>query len=348
MAFAGQSLEPNLRTVLEAGLGAYDDTLWRLFAYDPATGQYVEATETNKALFDDKFAQGQGIGFWLIARNGGSLSDAALSASNTAGSTFYSVLYPGWNLITHPWRCALSLSTHRIEISLDGETWTGITSQANAITGQSFWKFKGGQGSPGDWYEEEPFAGGSLEAQTGYWLKNKTGMPVYLRMALKEDSLMCKAAIPQNLKSAVAGWIARGLGGAAGEAIAASAGDTPPDPPGATGSSSATIGVNPGSVAKGGGGCFVETVTSASLEGRGAIFAVLVLMAAVVFLRRICSRSTKFVGTFSTRFVVAVYICSGPFGMRGGACVTILTIRPSWIQRMSRGKRMSFIQILTG
>ncbi|MBI5843963.1 MAG: hypothetical protein HZB23_04745, partial [Deltaproteobacteria bacterium] len=287
MAFAGQALEANLRTALEAVLGVYDDSMWRLFAYDTATGQYVEATNANLGRFDDDFAQGQGFAYWLIARNNTTLSEAALSAANTAGSTFYSVLYPGWNLISHPWKCAAGLVSHRIEISVDGETWTGVTDPENVITDQSFWKFKGAQGEPGAWYEEIAFASGSLESQTGYWLKNRTGMPVYIRLALKEDSLLCKALIPQSLKSAAARWVDKGLGGAVGMAIAASAGDTPPDPPGAAGASSETIGVGPKSVAKSGGGCFVETVTAGGSGHRGLILPVLVLLAAAFFIRRL-------------------------------------------------------------
>ena len=62
----------------DANFGPYDDTLWRIFAFDPldqsggdANEYYVEGGEDD---FDLQFPMEPGQAYWLISRDGGTVT----------------------------------------------------------------------------------------------------------------------------------------------------------------------------------------------------------------------------------------------------------------------------------
>ncbi|MBU2490879.1 MAG: DUF5123 domain-containing protein, partial [Proteobacteria bacterium] len=285
LSFAGMTFDQDVRAALAGILGAYDDTMWRLFAHDALSGMYVEATEENAALFGEEYALKPGASWWFISRNDAFLSLEGLAYQSGAGAQFYTVLPPGWSMLAHPWETTVSLLTHDLEVSEDGETWMSVTSEGNDLTGPSLWLFKGPAGEAGAWYDEALWEDAVLPAYTAGWVKNLTGRPVFLRMVDKD--LLGKAnGLPGRLRKAAGDMLAAGMKAAVADAWAASlASGTPPDPPGSSGSGAGAIGVDVGE-ASGGGFCFVRSAAGPSRPGGGLLFLVLAGIWAVVWLAR--------------------------------------------------------------
>ena len=124
ISFPGEELVKNVRANLQRIFGRYDETVWRLFAYDALADQYVEATDENIIRFDNEFSLKPGRGYWLISIATRDPSVKGLEYDPDA--VFYTVLKPGWNIFNHPWGTDVSLGTHDIEVSGDRTTWVGI------------------------------------------------------------------------------------------------------------------------------------------------------------------------------------------------------------------------------
>ncbi|UCG11603.1 MAG: hypothetical protein JSU72_13850, partial [Deltaproteobacteria bacterium] len=267
----GHALTRNIRTALEETLGTYDDTLWRLFAWDDTVSDYVEVTDDNVHRFDDEFGAVPGQAYWLITREGVNLAFTGLSHDDRGGATFHRVLYPGWNMISHPWPGNCDLGTHRIEVSLDGVTYHSIDDSNNTLTEKMLWTFKGPDGVEGDWYRELGLNNEAMQPYQGYWLKNLLATPVYLRMVKRTTPLTQIPAVPDRLRMLAMNWVQKGISATASTCYAQVAGvKQPPPPPGAAGASDESIGVSP-TVAfsgSGGGGCFVATAAYGSPRAR--------------------------------------------------------------------------------
>ncbi len=258
LAMAGVPLTRDARAALAEDLGAYDDTKWRLFAYDALAGVYVEATDENAARFAEEFSLKPGAPYWLISRTDATVSLEGLEYETGMGAAYYTVLPPGWSMLAHPWRTPVSLATHSMEVSGDGETWVSVADGANSLTSPSLWLYKGTAGEPGAWYDEAPWSTAALPAYAAGWVRNQTDGPVFLRMVQKD--LVGKASgLPDRVRKAAQTMLAAGMDAGVAEAWAASlAADTPPDPPGAAGTGADAIGAEVGE-ASGGGFCFVRS-----------------------------------------------------------------------------------------
>jgi hypothetical protein len=262
----GTALEENIRDILEAFLGPYDPIVWRLFAFDPNTGKYVEVTDENKNLFGEDYRLKPGAAFWLIARNTTLLSVESLAYDATDGSAFYTVLSQGWNMFGYPWNDIndLSTNTHSIQVSFDGTNWKDFDKEENVLTSK-FWKFKAMQGKEGDWYTEVDLSEEGLKPYHSYWLRNLKDVPVFLRMVKNgsiHDSTLDMPPVPDRLRKIAIAMLNHGMSTAAGDVIAAS-GAQPPAPPGGTGFANVpgAIGVYASS---GGSGCFIATAAYGS------------------------------------------------------------------------------------
>lgn len=86
-----------LAYALESGLGPYDPTVWRVFRWDSLLGGYIEYQEYLSLLEKKVIPQDiTGTAFWIIVRDGGSITIAGLESmdiSNTSG--IYILLEPG-------------------------------------------------------------------------------------------------------------------------------------------------------------------------------------------------------------------------------------------------------------
>lgn len=231
IAFSGRALDKNVRSNLEMVFGTYNEALWRLFAYDPLAGEYVEVRDENIWRFDDEFGLSPGHGFWLISRYNQNISVKGLSYDNNVGSVFYSILYPGWNMFSHPWTLSVNLGNYDIEVSVDGQSWVGFDDNDNNLTG-NFWRFKEATASPGDWYE--PLTDISLAKGKSYWLRNFMDQPVYIRIKKQSMGRLRVPGLPGQIKALAMKWFNRVLSVASRAVFAAPSNSVqPPPPPGA-------------------------------------------------------------------------------------------------------------------
>jgi len=262
ISFPGTALKKNIRDILETKLGSYDPVYWRLFAFNPKTGQYVEVTDENKELFNGDYRLRPGAAFWLISRNPNSLDVEGLAFNDKDGATFQTVLTSGWNMLSHPWNANVSLASHKIEVSTDGTTWKAINSEENTLTEKSFWKFKGEDGEDGEWYVETQ----ELEKYRSYWIRNLKTVPVFLRMVKNGATAANIPPVPERLRRIALALLNQGISAPVRTGYAAS-GSQPPNPPQASASASASGNasvLSGGVTASGGGGCFVATAVYGS------------------------------------------------------------------------------------
>jgi hypothetical protein len=290
IAVSGEALNKNIRSNLEKVFGAYDDTLWRLFAYDPLAEEYVEATDANLDRFDDEFRLTPGMGFWLISRSASTIEADVLSYDDGIGSVFYTVLEPGWNIVSHPWDTVVELPVFRLEASDDLINWVEIKDLGNDLVSHSYYQFRGNSGSPGNWYEEIAFDQCELQPNQSYWVRNEKSYPVILRIVkLLATASLQRMEPPDAMQTLVAKYgLERWINHLVPECIASAANTLPPDPPGVAGTEDGAIGTSGG----GGGGCFISTAGEGM--GSGAVFFVFMAgLAVIAVLRRRDARDLK-------------------------------------------------------
>jgi hypothetical protein len=87
-------VDPRPQSVLEDNLGPYDPRQWRLFQYNPLTGDYFEFP--NIDLFSPAKA------FWLIVREPNKQIDSGVGTTVPTNQPFQITLKQGWNDIGNP------------------------------------------------------------------------------------------------------------------------------------------------------------------------------------------------------------------------------------------------------
>lgn len=171
---------------LEDDLGPYNPINWRMFTYNTVTSQYEEMNWSNVQMLPGK-------AFWLICRNDATI-DVTGELVDTA-SAFDILLYPGWNMIGHPFNFPVTfadVSANGVRIGVAGE---------NGYILENLFEYNGSY-----------ILSSYLEPGHGYWVKNITNNIVTL-------------SIPSS-------WAAKPLA-KSNTTTALKAGDeTPPPPPG--------------------------------------------------------------------------------------------------------------------
>lgn len=99
--------DPDIDSVLEDDLGAYDDTQWRLLRY--AEGDYLEHDYAGD--FDP------GEAFWLIVKEANKTIDAGSGTTVTTADSFAITLNPGWNDIGLPFDFPVSWNQISVDTS---------------------------------------------------------------------------------------------------------------------------------------------------------------------------------------------------------------------------------------
>jgi len=268
ISFPGNPDNPDLKENLATTLGAYDDTIWRSFAFDRSTGDYDEA---DLADFSDKHKLKPGRSYWIISRNDASCKVKGLSI-NTAKS-FEGKLHPGWNMVANPYNTPVDLNNYSIKVSADGATFENITT--TALTDNHLFKFDphdDGQGnitwyskvSPDPGSEEPPYE--KMQPYEGYWFYSKHTADLIIRFEPKQNGTVQGNNRPPVYKRMLRlarrslHWLTEA---AAAICFAGNGGGAqPPPPPGSPGASGSpdTIGVATAS----GGGCFIATASYGS------------------------------------------------------------------------------------
>ncbi|WP_028315468.1 right-handed parallel beta-helix repeat-containing protein [Desulfatibacillum aliphaticivorans] len=270
----------------DANLGAYDDTMWRIFAFDPldqasgdANEYYVEGNEADFAL---QFPMEPGQAYWLISRNSGTVTVPGLQVDESEG--YYMTLQAGWNMIGNPFdnyvNWVLTLA------STDGETYYHPNSVNSPLYGKDLFTYDPANAAAGD---DGYVIVTQLKPNGGYWINNPAGMPITFWIP--------SYAIGDNVKSAAAAKsepsflasVKRKISRAVqGQAWADDDDERPPKAPGTSGanagSSSDSIGVAEGD--GGGGGCFVDAASNSSAASPVWLLLAAGLLAAAMLRRR--------------------------------------------------------------
>ncbi|MBI9075606.1 MAG: Ig-like domain-containing protein [Desulfatibacillum sp.] len=258
-----------------ANLGAYDDTKWRIFAFDPldqasgdANEYYVEGNETD---FDLQFPMAPGQAYWLISRYGGNVNVPGLL--NDDSENYFITLQTGWNMIGNPFDH--SLNWNATEASTDGEIYYYPTEEDSPLFDKSLFTYDPEDAEAGvDGYVVVT----GMVTNGGYWINNPTNEPVTLKIpptaftdvkkvASRKSDLGFLASVTRKISHAVqrVAW-------------AATDEERPPAAPGTSGANSGSS-KNSIGVAEGGGsgGCFVDAASGANASAAWAL--ILLLMA---------------------------------------------------------------------
>jgi hypothetical protein len=131
---------------------------FRLFRFDPSTGQYDEYPSSS---FTSKYpTMNPAHGWWLIARNAGALTFTGTSTAVTNPNGFTITPGPGWRQFANPYSAPLPLTM----VTVNG---TPLPSATGTLPTAYF--FQGGS------YFAETSA---LQPKRGYWIKNVTASSV--------------------------------------------------------------------------------------------------------------------------------------------------------------------------
>ena len=259
--------EPDLVSNLKATLGAYDDTLWRCFAYNSSSMKYDEA---NSPGFSNTYPLQPGRAYWLISRNDKTLKVNGLSTDSSA--PFETTLHPGWNMVANPYNSAIDLSNTYIRVSADGVSFEDIS--GTYLTDNYLYKFDPHKDAEGNtiWYSKMFLDGESMQPYEGYWLYSYSPSDLILRFTPKHIGLN-QVGKPPLFDRMI--WLARRslhrvIDAVSATCLASSGGNQPPPPPGSPGSSPESIGT--ASSAGGGGGCFIDTAARGFWFSKRAAF----------------------------------------------------------------------------
>jgi hypothetical protein len=143
---------------MEAVLGPYDPTHWRVFAYDGA--YYIEMSYQDF----DALNIIPGMGFWIITLYTNVIPFQGMPAPH--GVDYHISLSPGWHLIGLPW-AETAIDLNHIAVT-DGVDTYSITDEDNPLTGHVMWEYTGNEG-----YEMKK-AGDTLTPGTGYFFLVKS------------------------------------------------------------------------------------------------------------------------------------------------------------------------------
>ncbi|SHI60937.1 parallel beta-helix repeat (two copies) [Desulfatibacillum alkenivorans DSM 16219] len=268
----------------DANLGAYDDTLWRIFAFDPldqASGDANEYyIEGNEADFDRQFPMEPGQAYWLISRNGGTVTVPGLKMETS--QDYYTTLQAGWNMIGNPYDHYVNWSVTLA--STDGEDYYYPTSTNSPLYGKDLFTYDPDNAAAGD---DGYVVVTQMDPNGGYWIHNPAGMPISFRIPHYALDNVKSAAVSKTESSFLASVKRKISRAIQGQAWAGDEDERPPKAPGTSGanagSSSDSIGVAEGD--GGGGGCFVDAASNS-----GAALPLWLLMAtgllAAALLRR--------------------------------------------------------------
>ena len=270
---------------LEATLGAYDDTMWRCFAYNPSTGLYDEAVGE---AFSEAYPLGPGSAYWLISREDTSPVVKGLGIDRSV--PYEATLHPGWNMIANPFGDDMYLSS--VALSSDGVAFEGLTD--TALTDNYVWAFDPREPEEPDgeweWYTKvDPEENGSavMKPYEGYWLYNYATSDIVVRY--NPNFVLSDGGVsPAFYEKAL--WYAKRSLHRAVDSVRSCYADvssaSPPAPPTTPGTSTGSIGV---STAEGGGGCFVHTAAGRPYRGLGScllLAGVLLLLAGKLHCRK--------------------------------------------------------------
>lgn len=160
IAFSVNPGSTSLKSALEAVLGVYDTTQWRLFAWDTEQVKYVElnSSEWNNDL--DYY----GRGYFIILRDTSTLQ---FNGEAYHGYVFGMMLRPGWNLIGNPFNEDIPLS--QIKVSANGLSG-GSPLGSSGLT----------SGALKEWVNNSYQAAAICVNGHGYWIKNLTSSDIYL------------------------------------------------------------------------------------------------------------------------------------------------------------------------
>lgn len=146
----------SIAAVLGDDFGSYNSSKWRLFHYDPASGENKE--------YPDIPDMAPGIGYWLISKNGGTI-DITGTPVNTR-SSFSISLSPGGNQIGNPFTFEVDFS--KVKVS-NGSTEVLLSDSANSWVDNALWGYESG-------YHLES----SLTVGGGYLMNNSSSSTVNL------------------------------------------------------------------------------------------------------------------------------------------------------------------------
>jgi hypothetical protein len=215
-----------LRSQLEASLGPYATTQWRMFLWDPYAQGYVELPYVPA----DKLFTGTGA--FLISRNAAALS---VAGSNTSDFPYVQFeLYPGWNMISNPYNAdPLSdpvLWSSHVQVWAGG-SWQSALSSPLVNDIMYCWS-AGAYGSESQLYPNE-----------SYWIQNTSASSLPIR-------ILRPAAFPPKPGAGIRELTRAPLPPGA---------ELPPGPPSLQSSSGSG-----GGGGGGGGGCVVRTASGGS------------------------------------------------------------------------------------
>ena len=147
---------------LNADLGGYNPSLWRIFRYNPDSEAYDEC--------DDIQDIRPGLGYWVIS---GSKFTLSLDGwCTTEAYTYPLTLEPGWNQIGNPFEEPIAWADVEAYDSLGEDiVYAGVLSRDNTVTGRTLWAYDG---------KGEYVSSSSLRPFEGYWIKNHTDHEVLL------------------------------------------------------------------------------------------------------------------------------------------------------------------------
>lgn len=147
---------------LDADLGEYNPSFWRIFRYNPDSDAYDECDNIQDIR--------PGLGYWVISG-----SEFTLSLDGwctTEAYTYPLALEPGWNQIGNPFEEQVAWADVQAYDSRDGEVvYARVLSKDNTVTGRTLWAYVP---------EEGYISADQLRPFEGYWVKNHTDHEVFL------------------------------------------------------------------------------------------------------------------------------------------------------------------------
>ena len=151
----------NFLNVMEAVLGTYDPTHWRVFAL--VNGFNIEVTSSDFA----SLSLVPGMGFWIITLYDNTVQfEGALCPQNTS---YTRSLPAGWQAISLPWSEG-SVNLGDITVS-NGTTTYHLTDDGNTLTQSVIWEYTGDGPELYNYYEKRSDPNYPLVNGTGYLLE---------------------------------------------------------------------------------------------------------------------------------------------------------------------------------
>ncbi len=144
---------------MEANLGGYDPSRWRVFAYLGST--YIEIHSEDFAVLNIM----PGMGFWIIT----TLTDVIpfWGPIPPDGVDYELTIPSGWSLVALPWT-GTDIDLGNIQVT-DGSNRYSITSASNNLTQRCLWHYTGS--GPHNGYEKLDLSTDRLQCGTGYFFK---------------------------------------------------------------------------------------------------------------------------------------------------------------------------------